>query len=230
MQIVVNHLTRMKHPAICVAGIDRASDQHIRPITKGGLTTDLLSGNGGPFGIAAVVDLGQVRPNPRSPRTEDHWFWPENARQIDSLNADQYWELLETVSEGTLEDCFGAALLRQGWTFAVDVNTGDRSLAVMQGPSDCRIGVNDYGRLTLQLPVGDKPAYIPVTDIRFYEEDQETVMTSTVEAVDRALASERPFLMLGLAGAYRAPQDDAKRHWLQMNGICLRSSPLALPG
>jgi hypothetical protein len=33
------------------------------------------------------------------------------------------------------------------------------------------------------------------------------------------------FLMLGLARAYLASNDDRKRHWLQLNGLCLVDSP-----
>jgi hypothetical protein len=33
------------------------------------------------------------------------------------------------------------------------------------------------------------------------------------------------FLMLGLARAYLASNDDRERHWLQLNGLCLVDNP-----
>jgi hypothetical protein len=63
VQIVVNHLTRMRGERICVAGIDMQTGEHVRPTTSAAapLTRRLLRSNGGPFEVGAVVDLGSAR-------------------------------------------------------------------------------------------------------------------------------------------------------------------------
>jgi hypothetical protein len=69
MRIVVNHVTRMSSPRICVAGIDPETIEHVRPTTPPTdlITRSLLREEGGPFGMGAVVDLGAVIPEPTSP-------------------------------------------------------------------------------------------------------------------------------------------------------------------
>jgi hypothetical protein len=90
-----------------------------------------------------------------------------------------------------------------------------------------RLAVDDqFGRLQLRLNDVDPPTYLPVTDVRFYEADQETIKTALVDDVSRRLKSGvDAFLMLGLARAYRASKDDRERHWLQLNGLCLVDKP-----
>jgi hypothetical protein len=71
MRIVVNHVTRMSSPRICVAGIDPETIKHVRPTTPqtDPITRNLLREEGGPFGMGAVVDLGATVPEPTSPET-----------------------------------------------------------------------------------------------------------------------------------------------------------------
>ena len=62
MRIVVNHLTRMMKGYICAAGIDEETNEHVRPVLPGvRLRVDLLEERGGPFSMAALVDLGRNR-------------------------------------------------------------------------------------------------------------------------------------------------------------------------
>jgi hypothetical protein len=83
-----------------------------------------------------------------------------------------------------------------------------------------------FGRLQLRLNDVDPPTYLPVTDVRFYEDDHETINLSVVGDVNRRLRhGVDVFLMLGLARAYQAPTDDRERHWLQLNGLCLTDDP-----
>jgi hypothetical protein len=81
MKIVVNHLTRMRGERICVAGVDWATAEHVRPVTgpTSPLTRELLRSSGGLFEIGAVVDLGPVAACGQPPETEDHRFSPLSA-------------------------------------------------------------------------------------------------------------------------------------------------------
>jgi hypothetical protein len=197
----------MSFPRICVAGVDPETFEHVRPTTTptDPITRSLLRKRGGLFGMAAVVDLGAVVPAPAPPETE----------------------LLDEVSASDLACAFGPALERVGWKYAVEVGRGESSLAVIRARKQLDLAVDDrFGRLRLRLNDVHPPTYLPVTDVRFYEADQETIKTGVVDDVSRRLKSGvDAFLMLGLARAYRASNDDRERHWLQLNGLCLVDKP-----
>jgi len=70
VQIVVNHLTRMRTQRICIAGIDLERGCHVRPVTPKAdlLTRDLLTENGGPLELARSSTSDsprQLRTHPR---------------------------------------------------------------------------------------------------------------------------------------------------------------------
>jgi hypothetical protein len=229
MRIVVNHVTRMSSPRICVAGIDPETIKHVRPTTPqtDPITRNLLREEGGPFGMGAVVDLGAIVPEPTSPETEDHQFRTADARHIEEMAGDEFLELLDAVSSPDLASAFGPDLERVGWKYAVETGRGERSLAVVRARKRPNLAVDDrFGKLQLRFHDVDPPTYLAMTDVRFYEADQETIKTSAVEDVSRRLRrGVDAFLMLGLARAYRAPSDDRERHWLQLNGLCLADKP-----
>src|SRR5712691_1306515 len=105
MRVVINHLTRMGAPRICVAGIDQTTDRHIRPTTPANdpITRSLLEEMGGPFGLGGVVDLGTVHPTPGRPESEDHRFATAATTAVGRLAAGDYLDLLDRLSEDDLE-------------------------------------------------------------------------------------------------------------------------------
>jgi hypothetical protein len=231
MRIVVNHVTRMGAPRICVAGIDPKTNAHVRPTTTPSdlITRDLLRTEGGPFGMGAVVDIGDAIPVPSAPETEDHRFRTAEARHVEDLSGDEFLALLEKVSAGGLLNAFGPELEPVGWKYATEAGCGACSLAVLGAQRRPVLSVDDrFGRLQIRFNDLDRPVYLPVTDVRFYEEDQATIRKDIVGDVSgRIRRGVEVFLMLGLAHAYRAPSDDRERHWLQLNGLCLADNPVA---
>ncbi len=224
MQIIVNHVTRMRGSRICVAGIDADSFDHVRPTTPPSdlITRRLLRERGGPFGAGAVVDLGPVRPQPNVPETEDHRFVSAQARHIEDLTDAEYLGVLDEVAATSVENALGPDLecVRRG-KYAIEEGRGTRSLAVIGLRGRPRLQVDRWGRLELELRYPDTAAYLSVTDVRFYEEDG-TIKQSVVSDVsDRLRRGVDAFVMLGLARAFVAQGDDRPRHWLQANGLCL---------
>jgi hypothetical protein len=230
MRIVVNHVTRMKSPRICVAGVDLDSREHVRPTTPAGdpITRAVLREERGPFGMGAVVDLGTVLPEPSPPEVEDHRFTVARARHVEDMEGDEFCSLLDEVSEPDLAKAFGPALGRVGdWRYATALGQGDRSLAVLQAGTRPELSVNRYGKLQLRFNDVDPQTYVSVTDVRFYTEDQKTIRSSVVDDVARRLRrGVDAFLMFGLARPFQAPRDDQQRHWLQLNGLCLVDNPV----
>jgi len=185
MRIVVNHLTRMETPRICIAGLDPASGRHIRPTTGRSrpLTRDLLTDQGGLFAVGALIDLGEVTPNPSKPETEDHLFWPDRARLVGRLSPDRYVELMREHATDDLQTIFGAELLRHDWNYAVDKGHGAASLGILRVRRRPDLEVDRYGKLRLRLNDGEKPSFLSVTDVRFVEADHKTIRKQVVADV-----------------------------------------------
>jgi hypothetical protein len=78
-----------------------------------------------------------------------------------------------------------------------------------------------FGKLYLMLGTPHTTAHVRVTDIRFYDSDQEAIKRDVVRDVNQRLAAgKRAYAMLGLARAI--PDDEAGDvHWLMANGLCL---------
>lgn len=71
--------------------------------------------------------------------------------------------------------------------------------------------------------------YVPITDLRFFAKDHMTIRRDVVEDVRKRMRrGVDVMLMLGLARAFMAKDDDCERHWLQVNGICLADRPLGV--
>ncbi|HYM54419.1 MAG TPA: hypothetical protein VES97_03595 [Solirubrobacteraceae bacterium] len=230
MRIVVNHLTRMDAPRICVAGIDPSTGRCVRPTTgrRHPLTRDLLTESGGPFTVGALIELGDVTPDPKRPEMEDHLFWPERARLVGRLSSNRYLELLHEHAVGGLHTIFGDDLVRHERNYAVDANRGAVSLGVLKVRRRPDLEVDRYNKLRLRLNDEKRPAFLSVTDLRFVEADHRTIKTEIVDDVRaRMRRGVEVLLMLGLARAFKKPGDEGERHWLQVNGICMADRPLA---
>jgi hypothetical protein len=159
MRIVVNHVTRMSSDSrICVAGIDAATFQHVRPVTPASdlITRTLLRENGGPFGSGALVDLGPVGGCPNPPETEDHEFATVRAKRIEDLSDEAYLELLEQVSDRDVPSAFGPDLVEvRPRKLAVPAGRGSRSLAVLPVINpELRV---KFGKLYLKLDPPNTP-------------------------------------------------------------------------
>jgi hypothetical protein len=228
MKIVVNHVTRMKSPRICVAGVDLESFENVRPTTPASdpITRDLLREEGGPVTMGAVVELGATQQASTPPETEDHRFRTSSIRLVEDMEGDEFLALLEMVSSPDISSAFGPALERLRWNYAVERGHGDRSLAVVRARKRPELEVDRYGKLRLLIDDVDPQVYVSVTDVRFYGQDQKTINDRVVQSVRlRLRRGVGAFLMLGLARAYQAREDDRERHWLQLNGLCLVDRP-----
>ncbi len=225
MLIIVNHVTRMKSPRICLAGVDAETFEHIRPTTPPSdlMTRTLLRQNGGPFGVGALVELGPVQAEPNPPETEDHRFATANARRVEDLSDDEYLAVLQEVSVATVENAFGPDLECVSYRkYAIEPGRGTQSLAVVRLQGRPHLRCNDWRKLLLELDDPDTPCSLSMTDVRFYKSDQTTINGDVVEDVnDRLSAGVDAFLMLGLARAFVAAGFDRRLHFLQGNGLCL---------
>ena len=220
----------MKGTRICLAGVNWCTGEHVRATTDGGdeLSRKLLSDEGGPLGIGSRVDLGPVTSTPSNPRTEDHLFDTENLEPICVLTDDKFLELLGKVSAPSLQDAFGLALERVTPNkFAVTPGTGSASLAVIKPSQQPFLNVSTYGKVQLKLSQPTGPIYLPVTDYRYYEDDQKTVRGDRVADVAERLEAGTPvFLALGLTTPFAKTGEEQPLDWLQVNNLILEDRPV----
>lgn len=228
MKIVVNHLTRMKPGYICVAGIDPSDAKHVRPVLAGSrLTTALLRREGGPFDMAAVVDLGTVQAKGSPPEVEDHVFDPQKTTSTSILAPAEFWELLEAAAEQTLGAIFGKDLKPSGASMAVDLGKGTASLGCLALAAIPVIDIDHrYDKVKLEIEDAGRQLSVGVTDLRLFEPDQKTPRTKVIDDLNRRLHSGvGSIVSVGLSRAFIKTGDTEERHFLQVNNLHLKDDP-----
>ena len=212
----------------CAAGIDRESGTHVRPVLRRGrLTTDLLRTNDGPFDIGAVLDLGPTADVGHAPELEDRRFDPDGVRWLQDEEPHDYWSALEGVACENLEEIFGPALELWDESGTVDVGAGRASLGLLKPERQPWMYVDHRGTVRLVLDYLLPSVDLSVTDLRLYERDGRTPRRDLVRGLQKRLeAGVEAILSVGLTRPWQKRNDDAQRHWLQINNIHLRDNPL----
>jgi hypothetical protein len=228
LRILVNHLTRMQPGYFCVAGIDLETGAHVRPVLHHGrLTVDLLSTNGGPFDVGSVVDLGATTYAGRAPELEDHRFGPSHARWLYDDDPDVYWNALGKVARENLEEIFGLPLELWDESGTVDVGEGRASLGCLKPEKQPWLYVDHRGTVRMVLDYLMPSVDLSVNDLRLYERDGRKPRRNLVQSAQKRLeAGVETVLSVGLTRPWRKWNDDAERHWLQLNNIHLEDDPL----
>jgi hypothetical protein len=232
MEIVVNHLTRMRGGHICVAGVDLQTHRHVRPLLgHQQLPFYLLARYGGPFDMARVVDLGAVRPNPDPPHVEDHVFVASRVKVCRSANPQEFWDLLDALAGERLPEIFGDPLQAlRGWRYATPLGSGRASLGCLrlQRPPELYLAPGREGRQQIRMKLSDGriEADAGVTDLRLRGADHATPDIEKVRAVARRIGgSDHVILSLGLTRKYRPSDQSDYAHYLQVNNIHFREDP-----
>jgi hypothetical protein len=228
LRILVNHLTRMQPGYFCVAGVDVGTARHVRPVLRRGrLTTELLRPNGGPFDLGSVVDLGPTTRAGHPPELEDHRFEPSRARWLFDEDPGDFWDLLDGMARENLEEIFGPELELWDESGTVDVGEGKGSLGCLKPEKQPWMYVDHRGTVRLVLDYLMPSVDLSVTDLRLYERDGRTPRRDFVRSVQKRLeAGVETILSVGLTRPWQKWNDDAERHWLQLNNIHLKDDPL----
>jgi len=227
VRIVVNHLTRMMKGYICAAGIDEETGEHVRPVLPGmRLRADLLEERGGPFNMAALVDLGRTDPCGNAPETEDVEFHPAVAARVRILSGEEFWKLLRSVSESCLGDVFGSELERVGNTLAIQQGRGVVSLGCIAPRRAPTLAIDRFERIRALVADGESYYDLPVTDLRLYENDHQSPRETVVADIGERLARGVPVIVsVGVTRAFAAREGEAALHWLQVNNLHLEDDP-----
>lgn len=220
MEIIINHLTRMTAGYFCVAGLTRAGNRHVRPVTGRRLPRSFLDRDGGVFGLASTIEIGPTTPSPSPPEMEDETFNPADARLVANLSEEEFWAANDAASKGTLAELFGPALHHHTTATSsavVDPGSGQASLGVLVPQGAVSIALS-YGKVRCRFEdeaLGQLD--LSVTDVRVFREDWEPDQEA-VARVSKLLLESEVLLSVGLTRAMGTPPF----HWLQVNNIHLK--------
>lgn len=233
MMIVVTHLTRMRYPRICVAGLDREG-HYVRPVVGRDEVLTLEAVKRGALQLGSQIDLGwhKFKEPAYSPEVEDCYFRLANAKRIRNLPAGEFWSLLSESARENIFEIFGHGYLRpHGRTMAVAANSGVASLGdLWVDRFDLTVELYEDGQKLRGVfnveGVGRLSA--AVTDLRFYSEaDGKYVLdTDKVKQLRDKLPNSRVILSLGLSRAMARKEGEEPLHWLQINGVHIEEDPL----
>lgn len=224
MRIVVTDVTRMAEGYCCVAGIDRDTGEHIRPVLGERLRRCLLAPSG-PFALGAIVDLGDVQDAGSAPMVEDRRFVPGAARRIRSLGPAAYWRMVSAGTPDRLRAIFGETLQQDGRTASVPANRGNASLGLFAPNEPPELRINDYGRVRMRLADSEMELDAAVSDLRFFGERNQP-RPDIVENLAGRIEQGGCVLSVGLTRLYASTSSEPPRHWLQVNGVHLADDPL----
>ena len=232
MRIIVNHVTRMQHGYICVAGVEPHSGQHVRPVLNGKLrlTDSLLTTHRGPFDMASLVDLGAVRAVGEAPEVEDHQFSGVEARALSVVASDNFWRLLQATACERLADIFGPDLQQNGSTCAVPLGKGIASLGCLALTSRPQLAITNGPNGSsprLRFTDGAFELTAAVTDLRLYERDYTTLRREVIARLNERFDEGAPVILsVGLTRPWLKPGEPEERHWLQVNNIHVADQPV----
>jgi hypothetical protein len=226
MRIVIDHLTRMHHDHVCVAGVDLQTRGHVRPLLPDGtLTPRSLARNGGPFDVANLVELVAMSRWPKKPHVEDRYFHPSAAKLVETFGPDEFWALLFGLSKRRLQDVFGCPLRRAGRSSAgVDVGQGTASLGCLiprRKPALYLRAEGQYGpAIRMRVDDGELDVWAAVTDLRLYQDDHATPSRPAVEQLRQRLRGPGAVILsVGLTRAFTPSTEKKPMHWLQVNNV-----------
>jgi hypothetical protein len=220
VNLVVDHLTRMRGDRICVALLDEATGDRYRPVLSGGqhwTRGDTM------FRLGTVFEslIGPSHQG-RRPMSEDWWVTRSGLKSRGQLDDTALWALISQYAVRSLDVAFGSSLRHTGAKCWVEPGEGDRSLAAMRVKGASLIC--QQTKLTLELDDASRGAIrLSVTDLRLWRADG-TIDRSRATVLARVLSQLGDAVVsLGLAREFEG------RHWLQANNIHLPAGALDHP-
>lgn len=221
MKVVVTDLTRMRGGHICVAGIDPDTGRRVRPVA-GQLGRKLLRKHGGPFDIRSIVEIGSYHTTGSSPEVEDTLFDPSKCVDCGDMPPDEFFELCRSSAFKDLSP-IGPELRRYRRSLATLEGRGLCSLVLVSADAVREIFINNFGKLRYDYSADIE---LSVTDVRLYKENLEDPDPAKLAQLVRSLRQcEEVVLSFGLARAWQQPDDQYRRHYLQLNNIHLSTNP-----
>lgn len=212
--IIVTDLTRFSDDRVCLAGVDPADMELIRPMPY------INQAECQQFKILPGTRItADFRPSPtiEAPHTEDHQWQNKNIQE--KVTSDDFRALLEATLSLSIRDGFGIDVQDK---VIPPNNPPLKSIITIKGMINLHPGYG--GNLTkIRASVTDLNGftlkYLSITDLGFYRFAQKLQSAQELNNLDRFIKSQSEiFVRLGLSRLWEST-DGRKGFWFQINGI-----------
>ena len=219
-ELVINHLTRMRAPHICVAGLD-SQLRHVRPQLPGRRWERGDLPPGGPFRIGELVGLGPYASDGSPPEIEDVRLAPgASVVAHGRLHPAKLWAMLKSVASSSMESLFGDDLTVFGsGSASIPEGCGLSSLGVLEPADTPRLSIADNGQVKIRFTDSrDQRLNLQVTDVRLCDGFFRPVPALVRAAAERLAAADPTLLSVGVGRAWSFG-DRPREHWAQVNNL-----------
>jgi len=223
-KIVITDLTRMQQGRVCLAGYDE-THTCIRPVLPppGIPEKSLVRDHKSLVFPFAVIEIDLLRPNPKPPHTEDHFFDPDSLtyiRQVQDRRSVLKWSLFDSV-----EKIFEQPILHKPGYYVIDCQ-GLRSLGTIkpanifkityiqgdEGNWDYHLIFYDGEDIRYRLKITDLTWQYYCRSLRSEEREPDKIAAELTEQLKKC----EVYLRIGLARGWNEFPD---RCYLQITGI-----------
>lgn len=227
MQIMINHLSRLRGNKISVAGLDLANPtRHVRPMLNDlDSILETYSGNESVFSLGAIVNLTGISSTKAAHQGEDHVVTYLKAKKVAQLHPIDVWRTLGDMASPTLTSIFGESVQMQSQRFVIEKFRARRGLGCLRILHTATL-YKGYRQARLRWVSDGRVIDCPVTDARLYDLSG-AARERLIDALnDRIQQGESLIVTVGLSRGFRRPGGRREYHWIQINNIFLELDPL----
>jgi hypothetical protein len=220
VDVVVTDLTRMRDAHICIAGIDLATGQRVRPKLAGVSVPEVVARHyGGTVRLGSVLRFVNPWIVPAVPEIEDVIVPLDELVEQSRMAPGEFSSLVAAGSGRVVDQIEG--LTRGASSMTVPEGSGRGSLAIAPCRPAFRLSVNRRGRVRAQL---DAALNVSATDLRLYDGAVPNG-AAVSELARRSRDTRRVVLGVGLTRPFSPDGESPPVHWLQLNTVHLLDDP-----
>ncbi|BCM24345.1 hypothetical protein [Methyloradius palustris] len=219
--IIITDITQFKpdKDLVCIAGLDIASGECIRPQPYYTLTQCKQDGILPGFKLQGDFSLSG---SASAPHLEDYNH--TNTHHLGNATTQEFKQILINNASPSLQAGFGVPLqANQKLIYDYDVNNILASIITIQiNPTSVYVHLDDKGRLRINFTDGSNNRFIdiPFKDIRYidyYFRKQTQIALSLITLNAFLRAQEQLFIRVGIGRIWASSQ--SRGYWFQVNGV-----------
>lgn len=227
MQIMINHLSRMRGNKIAVAGLDLSNpDRHVRPMLNDfDSIMESSAKDSAVFSLGAIVSLTGTSASKAAHHGDEHVVTYVKAKKVAQLHPIEVWRTLGDIAKPTLKSIFGEEVKLLSHRYVVErfrARTGLGCLRVMHTATLYK----GYRYARLRWVCDGRIVDCPVTDARLYDRTGAVRESLIAHLNDRIKQGEALIVTVGLSRGFRRPGGRRELHWIQINNLYLETDPL----
>ncbi len=227
MQIMINHVSRLRGNKIAVAGLDLANPgRHVRPMLNDfdALLESKTNGSS-VFSLGAIVNLTGTSASKASHHGDEHVITYVRAKKVAQLHPIEVWRTLGDIARPTLRSIFGDDVQLLSHRYVIErfrARSGFGCLRIMHTATLYK----GYRYARLRWLSDGRIVDCPVTDARLYDRSGAVRDHLIAHLNERIKHGEALIVTVGLSRGFRRPGGRRELHWIQINNLYLETDPL----